>query len=143
MTRNASNSPWEPGVEDALIALWGNPENTTVQIAEILTQRFRRQFSKDMVIGKAHRLIAEGRLVGRPSPLKPRRTDAPQPAPVPRAPAPTVLPVTLKPRPTVRCCYPMTSGRPWVFCEAPVAEGKVYCKEHCEVSYVPRKPEHV
>ena len=143
MTQRAKphTSPWTDDTDDALIRLWENPENTTVEIAEILTHRFHRQFSKDMVIGRAHRLKAVGRLVGRPSPLRPRRPDIETVAPVPRAPKPKTLPTALPVRVAKRqpCCWITSSRKPWRYCDAPSLAGKVYCEEHYRLSVMPRK----
>jgi len=56
--------------------------------------------------------------------------------------------VPLKQRPPAvpvfgACCYPMTSSRPWIFCEAPViTPGSPYCPKHERKCYVPKAASH-
>jgi GcrA cell cycle regulator len=112
---------------------------------------------KNAVIGKARRLG----LAPRPSPLgvhpgqplpppRPRtiRTPAPlepqqraslagrPPAPPATPPAPP-QPPPAPPTYSGTCMYPTSDGRPWTFCGAPCAPGRVYCAEHVAICYHP------
>lgn len=62
MTTSA-NRPWDDAAIARLTELW--PTTSTAQIATMLVHEFKRDFSRNSVIGKAHRIG----LAGKPSPL--------------------------------------------------------------------------
>ncbi len=152
----AANDPtWTDAAISNLRCLWDEGHST----AEIGR---RLGITKNVVIGKAHRL----ELPRRPSPIRPgqqpARTRAPRPKvtlpaapaapPVPSterappAPPPVPPPVPAVPRRrglSQPCCWPLGEpGRPgFRFCDAVADGGKPYCEEHRALAYVkPPRP---
>ena len=146
-----SNSDWDTDAIARLRVLWAEGHST----AEIGR---RMGFTKNAIIGKAHRLA----LPARASPIRVRGTGRASGPRTVRAKQPTLAPlcsaaiavapaVAIKPPApapaTVRaasspngqpCCWPLGEpGKPgFQFCEAGTVPGKPYCPEHAEVAYV-------
>ena len=143
-----SNSDWDTDAIARLRVLWAEGHST----AEIGR---RMGFTKNAIIGKAHRLA----LPARPSPIRargtgrasgPRTVRANQPTLAPlRSAAIAVTPVVAVKPPapapeTVRaargpsgqpCCWPLGEPGTAGF-RAGTAPGRPYCPEHAEVAYV-------
>jgi GcrA cell cycle regulator len=141
-----------PELVERLRALWAEG----VSVAEIGR---RLGFSKNSIVGKAHRLG----LPSRPSPIKhggpsprrsrPQRVRGPSlpklasiAAPVPQPPPPIIAqPVRMalpKPRSSWRitpCCWPMSAPgtRDFRFCDSASVPNKPYCEQHCSVAFIP------
>lgn len=49
------------------------------------------------------------------------------------AAAPVARPVAVGP--SSACCWPLSDGRPWLFCEAASAPGRSYCPAHMAMAY--------
>ena len=151
----SSGSEWNDATMAALRSLWAEGHST----AEIGR---RLGFSKNAIVGKAHRL----NLAARPSPI--RRSNKPRTLRPSRAKGPSLpalaclqhvattssLPKNLT-TPTLpskerdyrtsparlgsgRCCWPIgePGTRQFRFCDAPSAPGRPYCPEHVAVAYV-------
>lgn len=134
---------WLPETIVSLRQLWDDG----VPTAEIGR---RLGCSKSAVNGKAHRLD----FPSRPSPIQRsddparpfrQRHTAPNSAPATpmraedrRPPAaPASRPGVELPRlfpPLCECAWPMSNGKPWRSCGAPVEPGKPYCAEHYRAS---------
>ena len=137
---------WTPERDARLTKLW-NQGLTVAVIANLFGQ------TRNSIIGRAHRMM----LAARPSPIirspgGPKRIQR-QGNIAPPAPRVTLAVVDPDEKPPViitriraidpnhRCQWPMTSRRPWLFCDAPrLAVNGVYCAEHCAVAYVKQRP---
>lgn len=111
-----SRSTWTPPRDAQLAALWADGTLSATMIGR------RLGITKNAVVGRAHRL----RLPSRPSPI--RGAVAPSPAPLPAIP---LDPGT--------CRWALSEGRPWVFCDAPVDPGEVWCGVHKRFAYLRRR----
>lgn len=148
-------SPW-PERDPALIHKW-NAGLSTQRIADDLG------LTKNQVIGRAHRLVAQGVLVVRENPTihggpgRPKRPKRICPTkgcgavqgdtlaqlgvvapPAPARTEPVVL-AGLRPQP---CCWPIGEPRTpeFRYCDAPGQPGRSYCAEHMAVAYLRRTP---
>ncbi|HKW23536.1 MAG TPA: hypothetical protein VJO13_19295 [Ktedonobacterales bacterium] len=155
MTWPAANSrPWMTEENRALahqLWLWGEP-------ASRIAKRMGHGCTKNAIIGYARRndwpprtspiprfgIRATGPVPRVPS--KPHRSAAviaarkpPTPPAVPVAPPAPVLVVVPPPSPPpeprepmlATCCWVVSSGRPWRYCDAPVCEvGSSWCEDH-------------
>jgi GcrA cell cycle regulator len=150
----SSGFDWNDATIARLRSLWAEGHST----AEIGR---RLGFSKNAIVGKAHRL----HLPARPSPIsrsgatrapKPRRTRGPSlpaltclqhaaaPSSLPTAPMklpppsekPAVRAVSTSLR-SDRCCWPIGEpGTPaFRFCEERNETGRPYCPDHCQIAY--------
>jgi hypothetical protein len=131
-------SIWDNEAVDAdLRARWLRPsqEISATRIANEMSLIWRHPFSKNAIIGRAHRLGLPLRSKSRPQrqgkPLPPRPPKPKPPAPEPPAPVPLA--------PLHACCWPTSDGRPWRFCGQPALPNKPYCAEHHRLSYA-RQP---
>lgn len=138
---------WTPDVIQRLRTLWAEG-HSTAKIGN------RLGFSKNAIVGKAHRL----KLPGRPSPIQ-RGRGIPRQPKVRRPVAPPAFTITtISPTPPAServferakavtpacpcgqrsCCWPI--GEPgragFRFCEGPVESARPYCTAHSEVAYV-------
>lgn len=153
--RPRQSHEWLDASTDRLRVLWAEGVGTK-EIGEELG------VGKNAVIGKARRLG----LAPRPSPLglgrgQPLPPPRPRPVPLPslyrqlepqqrsslagRPPAPPATPPTPPEPPPTRaartdgCMWPTSNGRPWTFCDAPVARnGSPYCRAHEAMAWVRR-----
>lgn len=153
-----SGSDWNDATNAALRSLWSEGHST----AEIGR---RLGFSKNAIVGKAHRL----HLPARPSPIsrnaaprtpQPRRTKAPSMSALTclqhvatTSSLPKVLarPAPLSEKPIFQtvpdglgsnlgrggCCWPIgePGARDFRFCEEPNETGRPYCPDHSRVAY--------
>jgi GcrA cell cycle regulator len=153
--RAPQSHEWLDAATQRLRVLWAEGLGTR-EIGEALG------VGKNAVIGKARRLG----LAPRPSPLgvhpgqplpPPRPRPHPQPPPRPkvvlepqqraslagRPPAPPATPPAppqpppAEPVEVRQCQWPTSDGRPWTFCGARCAPGRVYCAEHVALCYHP------
>ena len=144
-----TDTPWTDEVIANLRLLWAEGHST----AEIGR---RLGVSKNAVVGKAHSLD----LTARPSPirlmspaeaLKRRRARGRKQS----LPEKIVRPIVTKPlpkprriargnfmperytyaRPLSRCQFPMSDGKPWLFCDADREPGSAYCIAHYRVCF--------
>lgn len=146
---------WNDATIARLRMLWENGV-TTADIGR------RLGFSKNAVVGKAHRL----ELQKRPSPIKGRVTrglalappsiprpkitlpplhsyvlppviTAAQPRVVAPPPPPPPAPIIFRPR-SQPCCWPIghPKDKAFRFCFAPAPGSKPYCDEHSKIAYV-------
>ena len=137
------NCTWTAERDSQVTALWHSGETCSAIAAAV-------GVTKNSIVGRARRL----KLPSRPSPIdrsgagrkprsKPARApritlpSACEPVPVVIA-APVIAPRAVNPN---ECCqWPMTNGRPWVFCGAQrQTAGGVYCADHRAVAYVKHK----
>lgn len=136
------------------------PEQTIQELRTLWTQGHstaeigrRLGFSKNAVVGKAHRLDLEAR----PSPIRreagfvkpppsiPRVreqvTPPPLPSYVPRVvappPPPAPAPIVFRPR-SQPCCWPIgePKSKDFRFCFDPAPGGRPYCGEHAKLAYI-------
>lgn len=140
-------SPWEDESKvQQLRELWEPPNAFPVgEIAKLM------KMSRGAVTSKAHRIGLEPRR--NPAGLRmPKLTDhlpliLGRRGPCARATLETlesVADVVALPLPVValrsvpgriaECCWPLSEGRPWRFCEAPTVPGNRYCATHLRVS---------
>jgi GcrA cell cycle regulator len=119
--------------------------------------------SRNSIVGKAHRLF----LPPRPSPIGQRRGEVREAKPRVTLPvlASVVRPVVVRLAPVqiaalgrrppappppappeppqapeaggAPCAWITSEGRPWTYCGARCAPGRVYCAEHCAIAYHP------
>jgi GcrA cell cycle regulator len=150
--RPRQSHEWLDAATQRLRVLWAEGLGTR-EIGEALG------VGKNAVIGKARRLG----LAPRPSPLgvhPGQPLPPPRPRPVlyrppvvrklqpqqlaslagrpPAPPATPPAPPQPPPAPPVysgTCQYPTSDGRPWTFCGAPCAPGRVYCATHVAIAY--------
>jgi hypothetical protein len=133
LRRHGPRSIWEdrPNLEAQLRQLWTEGLSALL-IAEALSER-RAPVTKNMVVGKAHRL----KLPGRPNPIK-RKQQPTRKSSEPSRPPPVVaVPVVLSQ--ALRCCFPLGEARPWRFCDEPATEGRSYCTEHHALTHQARR----
>ena len=111
-------SPWTAEREDRLIELWADDALSCSTIGAMLG------FSKNAVVGKAHRLD----LPARPSPIQRREIKA---KPLTQARRERAARQALE----LKCCWPVeTPGK--YFCDAPVTGWRTpYCTEHTQLAY--------
>jgi len=129
---------WTDSALSRLEALW----HEGVSTAEIGR---RLGCSKNMVIGKAHRLD----LPARPSPIKRNGHAAPRKPRPPRIKGPTLPPMTqpeppAKPEPKPKpqfyvTCQWVETQRPLRFCDQPAIPDSPYCQMHHKLCYIPRR----
>lgn len=137
-------SKWTEASVRQLCELWPDASLSAAEIGR------RMGMSKNMVVGKAHRLELPGRespikrsstpRVPQPHRLKPTATLAPLSSMVTPLPAVGALAPLPPPKPiairTERCAFPLSDGRPWRFCEAIAEYGSPYCTKHHRICYV-------
>ncbi len=139
----ADNKNWTPDLIQTLRALWAEGLSTAAI-------GVRLGFSKNAIVGKAHRLS----LPARPSPIA--RPDGYRPPKIPRKPihlvtatgrpaAATIVPrvqervlVPERRRNPQPCCWPLGEpGQPeFRFCCTATTDGRPYCSTHSELAYV-------
>lgn len=155
MRTAAPDAAWNDATISNLRTLWAEG-HSTAEIGRKLG------FSKNAIVGKAHRL----NLPARPSPIRrggspraprPRRARGPSLPPLAcmqhvatpsrctaEEPPPVIAsrPPTTQLRParlgTNHCCWPLGEpGTPgFRYCDEPNEEGRPYCPEHCARAYV-------
>jgi hypothetical protein len=96
----------------------------------------RLDIGKNAVLSYAHR---HG-WPPRPSPIGRRKVEVPRAAPKPKParretcqPEPLAVPTPV----FTRCQWPISSGRPWRFCDKPAERG-AWCADHLRAAYVHR-----
>lgn len=105
--------------------------------------------SKNAISGKAHRIGLPPRInpafpTVPPGTRGERSHKAPEPEGKPLLAIDRKPPEAPKSRPGValpqlyqpvrECAWPLNSGRPWKFCEAPTVPGRMYCGDHCKAA---------
>lgn len=135
--------PWTPAHHALIQGLW-MAGLTASQIAA----RIGPEVTRNMIIGKAHRLGLDSR----PSPIKellpgelPKKSKKRQrlgrlsviatTQTLPRV-APQQIPMRL--HPVHKCRWPTSDDRPWTFCEQPAVVGYSYCECHVRRAYQPK-----
>jgi GcrA cell cycle regulator len=151
--RPRQSHEWGDEATERLRALWLAGATTRVIGAEL-------GVSRNAVVGKARRLdlpprpnpkgIRPGGQLPpprpRPQPVRPphqplepqqRASLAGRPPAPPATPPAPPHPPPAPPAYSGTCMYPTSDGRPWTFCGAPCAPGRVYCAEHVAICYHP------
>jgi len=138
---------WTSEQRIQLTELWGAGRSVNAIAGQL-------RITRNAVIGAAHRMGLPARpspiRLGKPLRAKPRgeRLIRPKPPPLPQLPslqAATSGPSAGdggRPRASVRgrCCWVLSRGRPWRFCDEPVsAPGSAWCSQHRSIVYYPVK----
>ena len=131
------------GAEDEVLRRYDAAGHSCSTIALVLSEQFRRPFTRNMVVGRRKRLGLPWR--GRVDSWGPRRTKYKERQPLPETPPPVPLyvpeihpqPVTLRDRTALQCHYPLgdTDGLDTIYCGAPVQDERNYCAGHCHIMY--------
>ena len=147
------NIRWTEAMNARLIESW-NEGVTVKKIAEKVSREWKDEIVKNVISGRIARLIAQGLVIGRPSPL--RKASYAKPKTGARAPR-IVAPLIAKPptTPELRtaeprkpayirsprdCCWPINDRRPWRFCDAQAERGRSYCAHHARVGTQKTQP---
>lgn len=133
MSRWDADSPWTDEKKHRLRGLWADPAMSCAAIGRELG------FSKNAVVGKAHRLG----LPPRESPIQ-GHTTAPKPAPLTAKRREHAAREALD----LKCCWPIGEvGQPGrFFCDRVIEAGLTrtpYCREHTRVAYLGRAKNHL